>query len=539
MMSDLGARRFWSFPAAPAINSMKVRGNPGPPGVERGFVSERAGAATGILSAAAGRVWRRGLIALVAAVYLATLSPGHDFVNDDFAAYVMHAANLAEGRPYTSIHYVANPQALWLAPSNGYPPVYPMLLAPVYKMFGLNLRALKIVAVLCFVLFLAMFERLSRAMLPPVMGVCALLLMACHPIFWDQREYILSEFPYLLFSFAALLVMRETYRDLEPEESRIGPALLLSVLLYCGYGTRSIGIALLVALVVADLIKFKRPSRFMMTAAAGTVLLIVAQTIVITSPAGYISAIKFSPRMILDHVMFYGKTLSYVWQNGYSKRVQIVFALIFTGLAVFGFARKLWKERTAQEFYLLGYVAILIVWSAEIGLRGLLPIVPLYFLYGLEPFSRLLERSSRVAQRGAIAFLLIFCGATYAGEYRRESQLQPEADVTDPTARELFSFLQENTEPSEVIIFSKPRSLALFTNRSVASFAPDELPEASLQFMKNIQARVIVKTNWSPSSWEEFLKAEEGRATEVFRNSEYQVFRIRLAENSSAAAGGG
>jgi len=51
-------------------------------------------------------------IALIAVAYLVDLTPGHIFAPDDFAAYTMHAANLAEGRPYTSINYIANPKAL-------------------------------------------------------------------------------------------------------------------------------------------------------------------------------------------------------------------------------------------------------------------------------------------------------------------------------------------------------------------------------------------------------------------------------------------
>src|SRR5690242_8911143 len=81
--------------------------------------------------------WEWGIILIVAAVYLTHLAPGHNFRDDDFGAYVMHAGNLAEGRPYTAIHYIANPKTLWLAPPEGYPPVYPLLLAPVYRVLGL------------------------------------------------------------------------------------------------------------------------------------------------------------------------------------------------------------------------------------------------------------------------------------------------------------------------------------------------------------------------------------------------------------------
>jgi hypothetical protein len=49
---------------------------------------------------------------IVAIAYLATLTPGHAFIGDDFAAYIMHAANLVERRPYAAINYVPNPKAL-------------------------------------------------------------------------------------------------------------------------------------------------------------------------------------------------------------------------------------------------------------------------------------------------------------------------------------------------------------------------------------------------------------------------------------------
>jgi hypothetical protein len=104
-------------------------------------------------------IWLWGVVIILAVVYLSSLSPGHVFANDDFAAYIMHGANLVEGRPYASIRYVPNPRALWLSPTNGYPPVYPLMLAPVYKVWGVNLEAFKIITIACFVGFLVIFVR--------------------------------------------------------------------------------------------------------------------------------------------------------------------------------------------------------------------------------------------------------------------------------------------------------------------------------------------------------------------------------------------
>jgi len=473
-----------------------------------------------------------GLVAVIAAVYLTHLTPGHVFVNDDFAAYVMHAANLVDGRPYTAINYVPNPKAPWMAPANGYPPVYPLLLAPVYKAWGLNLRALKVVTVLCFVVFLLIFDELTRSMFSPLMRPCVMLILAFNPVFWEHRDYLLSEFPYLMFSFASLLVVQKVYGDLAADEFRIGKGLLLSLLLYCSYGTRTIGIVLLPAVVLTDLIKFRRPSRFVMAVLVLTAVFIIGQTLFLTSPKGYVSAIQFSPRMIVNNAVFYAKTLSYVWQNGFSKKIQIMFALLFTSLAAVSYARKLRSTSPSSEFYLAGYLVILFMWSAEIGLRGLLPILPLYFAYGLREFGRMAESLGRPIRAISVSLLMLFAGVTYAGEIRNISRQLPEPNVQDATARELFSFLRAHTQPAEVLIFPKPRSLALFTNRRVASLAPEELPEDSYQFMKSVNADILVAPRWSPPSWQSLLKNRRDNTLELFRNSDYQVFRIKLNEGA-------
>ena len=90
-----------------------------------------------------------------------SLTPGHALIPDDYAAYIMHAANIVEGRPYAEIKFVPNPDAMWISPPEGYPPIYPLMLAPVYKFFGVNFRAMKVVSVACFVIFLIVFLRLT------------------------------------------------------------------------------------------------------------------------------------------------------------------------------------------------------------------------------------------------------------------------------------------------------------------------------------------------------------------------------------------
>lgn len=493
---------------------------------------------SGGLEISPGRKGQFAVLLLLAIAYLSTLTPGHAFGSDDFAAYVMHAANLVEGRPYTDIRYVPNPKALWLAPSNGYPPIYPMILAPVYRIWGLNLRALKVITVLCFLAFLWLFAEMFKRRLSVLAGVGLMLIVGFNPVFWEQRNYVLSEFPYLMFSFGALLVIQNAYADLEASQMRMGTALLLAVLLYCAYGTRTIGIVLLPALVLADLLRFKRPSRFLVAVLAITAILIAAQSAFLTAPRGYLSAVEISAQATVKNALYYSKTLSYVWQNGFNKGVQIAFALLFTGLACSGFVRKLWTEKAAGEFYVLGYLAILFMWSAEIGLRGLLPILPLYVAYGLEELSRVLKLISRRALVTAAVVLASLVGSSYVGEARRESRIAADPDVQDASAQQLFAFLRAQTQPSDVLIFSRPRSLALFTNRRTASFAPDESAADSYQFAKDIHSTLVVVAAWSPPAWKALLESQAVQKWELFSNSEYQVFQIAPPQGSSVALHG-
>lgn len=475
---------------------------------------------------ASGRLVVAATIAIIAICYFATLRPGHVFVNDDFAAYIMLTRNLVEGHPYSEILYIPNPDAMWLSPATGYPPVYPMILAPVYRLFGIDLRAFKIATVFCFIGFLVIYARMTRDEIGLANTAILSALISFNPVFWGQRDFILSEFPYLLFSFAGLLAVERVYASLERDRIEIGKALLISGLLYCAYGTRTVGIALVFALIAADLAKFRRPSRFLLCVLVLTGIFIGAQTLLLTSPKGYIRAFHFSPHTVVANLVYYGKTLSYVWANGFSKALQIAFALLFTAAAALGFAKSLWRERGVKEFYLLGYVALLLTWNSEIGLRGLLPILPLYLFYGVREWVGFFEATRLPVRLIALGALVGFATVSYAGELRYESSMPAAPNVIDGAAAKVFAFVREHTSQDEVIVFPKPRTLALFTDRNVAALSPEQTVTQSLDFLRAIHATVLVDPEWSAVRLGDEVKAAGAR--EVFQAGEYHVYRINL-----------
>ncbi|MBV8515577.1 MAG: hypothetical protein JO260_09800 [Acidobacteria bacterium] len=479
----------------------------------------------------AGRLVLAAIVLVVAILYVITLKPGHVFVNDDFAAYILHAKNLVEGRSYSDIRYIPNPDALWLSPTSGYPPVYPMILAPVYRIFGVDLRAFKIATVVCFIGFLVVYAQMTREQVRASGCAALLLLVGFNPVFWGQRDFILSEFPYLLFSFAALLVIERVYARLNRHQIDIRNALLVSGLIYLAYGTRTIGIALVFALVAVDLLKFRRLSSFLVWVIALVGVLIGAQTLLVASPAGYVSAFHFSLHTIAMNTVYYGKTLSYVWANGFSKQVQIVFALLFTAAAAWGFAKSLRRERGVREFYLLGYVAVLLAWNSEIGVRGLLPILPLYLLYGMREWIRLFEAARLPVRLMAVGAVVGLATVSYAGEIRHKRSLPAEPNVADQSATEMFAFVREHTSPDDVVVFPKPRTLALFTERRAAGLSPEQSTEQSLAFLRAMHATVVIDPDWSAVRASGETSALGGK--EVFDAGEYHVYRLNRPGGNS------
>src|SRR5687767_4240985 len=86
-----------------------------------------------------GSRWIWLTILTIGVFYFATIRSGHAW-GDDFAMYIRHAINLSNGTPYDETGVIRNPWN-FLGPV-AYPPVFPLLLAPVYKLWGVRLTVM-------------------------------------------------------------------------------------------------------------------------------------------------------------------------------------------------------------------------------------------------------------------------------------------------------------------------------------------------------------------------------------------------------------
>ena len=98
--------------------------------------------------------------------------------------------------------------------------------------------------------------------------------------------------------------------------------------------------------------------------------------------------------------------------------------------------------------------------------------------------------------------------------------------MNDASAQELFTFLRAQTQPSDLLLFSKPRSIALFSGRTTASLGLEESVEDSVRFLQEKDVRFVIQATWNPASYGRLL-SDAGQFSEVFRNRDFRVFRVR------------
>ena len=86
---------------------------------------------------------------------LAILTPGHNW-GGDFAAYIMQAMSVVNGTAdaFVQDNRFSMEQSSEAVGPVTYPWLFPLMLAPVYALTGLNIFALKLIGVLCYQIFL-------------------------------------------------------------------------------------------------------------------------------------------------------------------------------------------------------------------------------------------------------------------------------------------------------------------------------------------------------------------------------------------------
>ena len=508
------------------------------------------------------------LIGVAAAFHVLTIRAGYKWEGDS-ALYMAHARNIATGHPYADTGYLFNPHVPLLSP-RVYPPVFPLLLAPVYHFFGLNLFAMKTAGVVVFALFLLVLYRYTRKRLSaPELQLAVVAAVAFSPWVWVAKDLILSDLYFIFFAYAAILVLdRADMRD-KLDRRQLLFALLSALIIYLAYGTRSLGLLLVPALVMSDVLRHRTLRGFTVVVTVLFVVFYMAQNAALDTDQSYLDSYKGSVLQrvspgevgrvagvegsdlqgfevkqvlldlggrVLENLEYYHQVMSSYWITHLNDGLDDGIYLVMGLLAIAGFISLVMRRPSLGDYFLVLNVAVLLV-VPFLQNRYMLPLVPLYLIYVFQGVEVVASRVGRVAGHTAEFRSLLLGGVAatvilvYAGTYAASDFGAYREGVEKAESVELFSFIRQNTPEDSVIVFRNPRPLALFTGRKSSMYFWTETPNELWDYLTGIGATHIVEHKESAglqgsAYLHEWLDPYLEELELLFENNDFRVYQF-------------
>lgn len=514
------------------------------------------------------------LIIAATAFNILTIRAGHQW-DGDFALNVAHAKNIVHGHNFSDTGYIFNPEVPFISPKS-YPPVFPSFLAPVYKFFGVNITAFKIANILVFALFLLVFQRYIRSRLHYSLSrISVVAVMAFSPWFWNAKDRILPDFLFMLFTYCAFLLIDSNYSSSKAPWNRYLLAIFTGFIIYLAYGTRSLGLALVPALILFDIVRSRSISRITIITLAVFSVLYFAQNTLLQTDQSYLSTMKSSlgadiekhrsvlngsamnesmeskvepasfditpvlqtiSKAIRSNSEYYHQSISAYWASNVNKVIDNLVYVIMGLFAIIGFISLTLRNPSSGDSLSFVYVSIILLVPFTLS-RYLLPLIPLYLLYifnGLEiSLSRWKLFKKPIAHNSSIVFLLLIITMSYVGTYSKLDFTDFKDGVKEKESLELFEFIRQNTPANSILISRKPRILALFTGRNSSAYARPVVPENLLNYFDKISATHIVVSRdvfgiSETKDYTTWIENNQNKFRLIFENSDFQVYRILL-----------
>lgn len=401
--------------------------------------------------------WRALLLVLgIGVFYVATLREGHVW-GDDHAAYLSHTRNIVEGRPYGDIGYLRSPTSI---NPLMYPPVFPLLLAPLYYFFGPDLTPMKIECTVFFCLALFFLYLLLREYGDGIAMSTVAMVGLC-PYFWDFKDSLFSDFPFLAFAFAALWLAGKSPALRGSMRQQILFGALVGLLVGIAFGARTVGVVLAPVIMLFDCWKARRITTFAVTVGVVSSAIALGQNLAFHVKSDYLTPYLriLSLHSLASSPLYYLKCFSVVWENGYSIAFEWLLYGLAAALALKGIWTRIRADISLLELYFIAYFLFICLFPWG-GKRYLMTILPFYFFYvlvGLRSFAIAKPLALRVSLYGGSALLVSLC---YLARYSKDDWNQIAGGEQSKDATEMVTFLKSADVKSGPVVFMKARWLA-------------------------------------------------------------------------------
>lgn len=458
-----------------------------------------------------------------------TIKDGHNW-GDDFAQYIRHAENIAEGKSYAGGIMLEK----WVV----VPPGFPLLLAPLIKLFGLNFPVLKWLNVLFWQLyvifvFLLVKERLGER---TALGISLIFLTA--PWFFVFKQNVLSDIPFLFFITAALWSSEKYFE-------KGGNNYFLLSLLLAGFAflIRWAGVCFFIVWVLYVFLKNKGKGTLPLV--FGTVAaLIVFQTWLGVSASNHVKElsippaqfasimIAYVPAVLLAILEFFAPSATVFVQPIYqfAAKVPASVPYLLLGVVLVFFLRGILKRNISfTDVFSMFFLVGIFFWPIKGGEgRYIIPLLLSVSMVGGACISRIKPAGMRndFILHSLIALVIAHNVLVTVLSYDFQDD-----QIYKPQNRELVSWVRENLKEDDHYMIAKPRALGVLTDRLGATYGLTEYDRT--HWWERIERLrigylILSKGHQVP----EIAQVEGGivDAELAWENPVYKIFKVKSAD---------
>ena len=425
----------------------------------------------------------------------------HDW-GDDFAQYLVEAQNIAKANPLYESKYVFNPINAEYAP-RAYPPGYPLLQAPLIKLFGINLKVLFLeLSVLLGITLFAGFSFFNRFF--SKRSALALAVLVCYcPQVLALKYHLLSDLP--LMCFMTLYAWRRSL----PQQGNSN-SIYLALISCFAFLIRSQAIIILVAeccvLLYTILVQRKKYAELKSSIyiVVNTVLLLMLlQVTLLRQLPGtlqfYLQLFSLRDASILDTLQKNSVYAYELLQSFFVLRSNSEFVLRFCYYAghlsiVLCIAGILLSRSSNNGIYalilLFNYLIIIFI-SVQQGVRYLLPILPFFVLFVALALRKMyLHFSLTKLSVPLLAVSAAYCLFNYASSLTTpyDTSHSPFTGADSIT----FTYLKKHLPQTAVVCSTKPRAIALLAGVKATTLSYTSAPADNKRNFDSLQVNYFL-----------------------------------------------
>jgi hypothetical protein len=489
--------------------------------------------------------------------------------DSDSYSYIFQAKSIVEGNPsaYLQEFGFLNKATLLIGriPPGplAYPWGYPMLLAPLYALSGLDLTVLKLAGIAFFTLFSIVLLMGFKKYHKGVWLYIFVFLVMFNPFLVHWVDKILSDIPFLFVSTISVLFMGRLIIEKRTVISPICDHILLGIILASAFFIRSNGILILCTLfatqVLASILEMRRSRRprfsrlFKVAFGRGVINLLPYLTFGIMTifwrkwlPEGGSSHLEML-RDISGSTIFYNLKMYSVLLSGYFElgRLNNPYLgltggkLIFFSSLVFAFIGIVcrWKKDSHIIIYILLTYTLCVLWTFGVVIRYLMPIVPFYISFvvsGIEWLQRM--TNSRIVlgvkkvTLASVIFVMI-CFSVRLTDFALANLHYDSEELSGPlteSSTKMFSVVKEKLPPDSVVIFFAPRIMKLFTgNKSIVIKKASNIYSADYLVSYRYSCSSSIKRCALPLKVEQISELlEVGLIDLVYESYEFNIYKV-------------